>query len=88
MNIICLKFREVRKHFYFLFFPKLQLKYKQNRIYNNVLCYNIEVSLEESKTRELTGKELVEDRVGLIIKSPVTFSEIISDFLFRKLLLC
>ena len=30
--------------------------------------------------RELTGKELAEDRVGLIIKSPVSLSKIISIF--------
>ena len=45
-------------------------------------CYNIDVSLEEGKIRELTGKELVEDRVGLIIKSLVNLCEIISSFLF------
>ena len=44
--------------------------------------YHIDVSLEEGKIRELTGKELVEDRVGLIIKSLVNLCEIISSFLF------
>ena len=37
---------------------------------------------------ELTGKELVGYGVGLIIKSLVSFSEIMSSFLFRKFLLC
>ena len=35
-------------------------------------CYNIEVSLEEGKIRELTGKGLAEDRVGLIINSLIS----------------
>ena len=38
--------------------------------------------------RELTGKQLAEDCVGLIIKSLVSRPEIISSFLFRKFLLC
>ena len=42
---------------------------------------------EEGKIRELTGKELAEDRVGLIIKSLVSLSEINSSFFFRKFLL-
>ena len=46
-----------------------------------MLQYNIEVSLEDGKIRELTGKELVEDCVGLIINSLVSVSEIISNFL-------
>ena len=50
-------------------------------------CYNTKVSLEEGKIRELTGKELAEDRVGLTIKSLVNLSEIISSLLFRKFLL-
>ena len=37
--------------------------------------------------RELTGKEPVEDRVGLIIKSLVSLSEIVCSFFFRKFLL-
>ena len=32
-------------------------------------CYNIELSLEEGKIRQLTRKKFAEDRVGLIIKS-------------------
>ena len=50
-------------------------------------CYNTEISPEEGKTRELTGKELAEDRVGLIIKSLVRLSEIMTSFFFRKFLL-
>ena len=51
------------------------------------LCYNTELSLEEGKVRELAGKRLAEDRVGLIIKSLLSLSEIISSFFFRKFLL-
>ena len=43
--------------------------------------------MEEGKIKEMTGKELVEDRVGLTIKALVSLSEIISSFLFRKSLL-
>ena len=35
----------------------------------------------------MIGKELAEDRVGLIIKSLVSVSEIISIFFFRKFFL-
>ena len=38
--------------------------------------YNTELSLEEGKVRELTGKKFAEDRVGLIIKSLGSLSEI------------
>ena len=37
--------------------------------------------------RELTGKKLAEDYVGLIIKPLESLSEIISGFLFRIFLL-
>ena len=55
------------------------------RKYTIMLQY--ELSPEEGKIRELTGKELTEDRVGLIIKSLVSLSEKISSFFFRKFLL-
>ena len=55
---------------------------KQKKIYNNV-----ERSPEDSKIRELTRKELAEDRVGLIIKSLVNQSEKNSSFFLRKFLL-
>ena len=48
------------------------------------ISYNIEVSLEEGKVRQLKGKEVVE--VGLTIKFLVSLCEIISSLLFRKLL--
>ena len=47
----------------------------------------LQASVEEGKIRGLTGKELAEDCVGLIIKSLASFSEIIYSFLFRKFLL-
>ena len=47
----------------------------------------LQASVKEGKIRELTGKELAEDCVGLIIKSLASFSEIIYSFLFRKFLL-
>ena len=46
------------------------------------------VSLEESKTRELTAIELAEDCVDFINESLVNLSIIISSFLFRKFLSC
>ena len=49
--------------------------------------YNTELSPEEGKIRELTGKELAKHRVGLMIKSLVSLFEIISSFFFRKFLL-
>ena len=55
--------------------------------FHKVICYNTELSPEKGKIRELTGKELAEDRVGLFIKSLVSLSEIVSSFFFRKLLL-
>ena len=48
-------------------------------------CYNIEVSPEEGKMRELTGKELAEDY--LIIKSLLSISKIFSSFSLRQFLL-
>ena len=50
-------------------------------------CYNFKLSPEEGKIRALTGKELAEDRVGLLIQSLVIISEIISSFFPRKFLL-
>ena len=50
-------------------------------------CYNTDLTPEECKTGELAGEELAEDRVGLIIKSWVSISEIISSLFFRKFLL-
>ena len=47
-------------------------------------CYNFKLSPEEGKIRALTGKELAEDRVGLLIQSLVIFSEIISSFFPRN----
>ena len=55
---------------------------KQKKIYNNV-----ERSPEDRKIRELTRKELAEDRIGLIIKSLVSQSEKNSSFFLRKFLL-
>ena len=60
---------------------------KQKKIYNNVTIMLYELSPEEAKIRELTGKELAEDHVGLIITSLVSLSEIISSFFFRNFLL-
>ena len=52
---------------YFFIFSKLQRKYKHNinktEYKNNV---TISVSVEEGKIKELTGKKLVEDRVGFL----------------------
>ena len=53
--------------FIFFIFSKLQRTYKQNinktEYKNNV---TISVSVEEGKIKELTGKKLVEDRVGFL----------------------
>ena len=54
---------------------------KQKKIYNN-----FELSPDEGKIKELTGKELAEDHVGLIKKSLVSLSEIISRFFLGKFL--
>ena len=51
------------------------------------MIYNTELSPEEGKIRQLTGKGLAENRVDLIIKSLVSLFEITSSFFFRKLLL-
>ena len=57
---------------YIYFFPSYNaninkiLKKKKKNIQQ---CYNIEVSLEEGTIRELTGKELAEDRVGHMMES-------------------
>ena len=63
-----MKCLEVKKHLYlfliFLFFPKLQRKYKQN--ITKIECYGIEVPLEEGKIS--SQKELAEGRLSLIIK--------------------
>ena len=40
------------------------------------------------KIKRLLGKEIAEDCEAVIIKSLVCLPEIISGFLFRKLLLC
>ena len=73
------------------FFPWLQ-PYKNNHAIiqtkqNIQQYYNIEISLEEGKIREVTGKKRAEDRGGLIIKSLFCLSEVSFSFLFRKLLL-
>ena len=70
MKVICIKYHEEKKHLYYLFFPKLQHKYKQNIKKMNIQqCYNTEVCLKEGKIRELTEKGLAEDHVDLIVKS-------------------
>ena len=84
---------------YLFFFSQVTTQKKQNKqkkTRNDInkrkyimlqQCYNTELSPEEGKIRELTGKELAKHRVGIIIKSLVSLSEIISSFFFRKFLL-
>ena len=73
---------QIRGHPFFFIF------YYNNKINKKWLKqHNTELSPEERKVREQTGKEVAEDRVGLIIKSLVILFEIISSFFFRKFLL-
>ena len=78
---------EILRYIYLFIFIFCQDATLQKQTRNNINEIKYTIMLQKAKIRELTGKEFPEDRVGLILKSLVSLSEIFCSFLFRKFLL-